>query len=595
MAANQTKLKVLGEGAFGRVCPHFSKKHNQSVARKLLYKRKHFDLELKFYNLCKGQFNRQYSNCIVQLLSSSCHPKYDKFFLDFEMAETSYHELAFDADGDGTRCPQLTNAESVRTMVIDAIHGMVFLHREVKLIHNDLKPANLLRFKNGATKICDLGICSMMEEARNFGTFGFTAPELYDDVVYVDEEAEVKVKSDVFSLGVTLFQILEGRHPTELTKDLEGFYNAWNDERNPARRTQLFNQFKKAGKEFYTDDFRAAAPAGLNVASVGYAVSHLIVDMCAVDTKQRPTSAHLTARLRLLGEIEKVLASNLLPKTVTTVPSVAQSMFGTRTAANAIDVHVGAATVAERAATITSPSSPKNLHEFAMPQPPQPIPSQLPQLEPSLSTPLLLVSNQGDVLPQQVVVPLQQEQILISNNTAVPATNHAVLLAAPAAAATDILMKAIAIAIPQQFTPPPPELPPSEPQIESPVRAEDVARLKSFVKSIVKVLRYGKNKSVYVNQLMSENQTVVRRLRKRGVQDSITPFTKELLKMLFDDTELASMRKQVFCKLTGRSANWWKKSGLIQEIRDSASSSSTAGSDKGIEDGMEEDANDNMF
>ena len=85
---------------------------------------------------------------------------------------------------------------------------MKYLHdQKYKIIHYDLKPANIL-FHNGIVKIVDFGISKKMENddtniqltTPGLGTYWYLPPE-----VFVDNHPKVSSKVDVWSIGVIFF------------------------------------------------------------------------------------------------------------------------------------------------------------------------------------------------------------------------------------------------------------------------------------------------------------------------------------------------------------------------------------------------------
>ena len=83
------------------------------------------------------------------------------------------------------------------------------------LIHRDIKPANLLRTPEGRVKIADLGLALQAEsedervtrEGTTVGTVDYMAPEQARD------SRATSLKSDIYSLGCTLFFLLTGQPP----------------------------------------------------------------------------------------------------------------------------------------------------------------------------------------------------------------------------------------------------------------------------------------------------------------------------------------------------------------------------------------------
>jgi serine/threonine protein kinase len=83
------------------------------------------------------------------------------------------------------------------------------MHRK-SIIHRDLKPENILILDSKNLKVCisDLGLaCSVNNKSEcslKCGTPGYVAPEVLSDIPFTP-------KSDIFSLGCILFNILTGK------------------------------------------------------------------------------------------------------------------------------------------------------------------------------------------------------------------------------------------------------------------------------------------------------------------------------------------------------------------------------------------------
>ncbi len=94
--------------------------------------------------------------------------------------------------------------------VLEAVDA---LHRE-GVIHRDLKPANILFDRQGRPYVCDFGMaCELeaLERGELLGAVGgsplYMAPEMF--------EGRASLQSDVYALGVILFEMLAGRPPFE--------------------------------------------------------------------------------------------------------------------------------------------------------------------------------------------------------------------------------------------------------------------------------------------------------------------------------------------------------------------------------------------
>lgn len=94
-----------------------------------------------------------------------------------------------------------------------------YLHAN-KIIYRDMKPSNIMMSKESKynIKLIDFGIARVVknpneEDTTALGSFGYAAPEQYGDDAKTDE------RTDVYGLGVTLFQLLTGINPKRYERD----------------------------------------------------------------------------------------------------------------------------------------------------------------------------------------------------------------------------------------------------------------------------------------------------------------------------------------------------------------------------------------
>lgn len=87
--------------------------------------------------------------------------------------------------------------------------GLTYLWRAHRIMHRDIKPSNILVNSRGYIKLCDFGVSSELEGsvAETFvGTGTYMAPERIQGAQYT-------VKSDVWSVGLTLLELAIGKFP----------------------------------------------------------------------------------------------------------------------------------------------------------------------------------------------------------------------------------------------------------------------------------------------------------------------------------------------------------------------------------------------
>lgn len=155
-------------------------------------------------------------------------------------------------------------------VIRQAAEALAVVH-EAGYRHGDLQPANLLIGANWHVTVIDLGLARAFQEESSYhqqwltGTLGYAAPELFDG-------RSAHAAADVYSLGVTLYELTTGQHPNETV--------AQRATDLPARRA-------------YRDIKQLCPFASTELA-------RLVREMLSETPQQRPTLTQLVARLRRL-------------------------------------------------------------------------------------------------------------------------------------------------------------------------------------------------------------------------------------------------------------------------------------------------------
>jgi serine/threonine protein kinase/tetratricopeptide (TPR) repeat protein len=107
--------------------------------------------------------------------------------------------------------PQLSSRSAARFLQQIA-RGLGALH-SAGIIHRDLKPANILIRSSGEPIIADLGLATLSESNSLTSSRSGAGTPFYRSPEQVRESDHLDARSDVFSLGVTMYELLVGRRP----------------------------------------------------------------------------------------------------------------------------------------------------------------------------------------------------------------------------------------------------------------------------------------------------------------------------------------------------------------------------------------------
>ncbi|VAH99385.1 unnamed protein product [Triticum turgidum subsp. durum] len=126
-------------------------------------------------------------------------------------------------------------------IIVGVCEGLHRLHKD-RIFHLDLKPGNILLGDNMLPKIADFGLARCLDKdqtkvhTQNIGgTWGYIAPELhtFDGVITVKS---ITIKSDLYSLGVIIMEILTGDKGSDR---FENWINRLGEPPSPAQLDQI--------------------------------------------------------------------------------------------------------------------------------------------------------------------------------------------------------------------------------------------------------------------------------------------------------------------------------------------------------------------
>ena len=213
-------VKPLGKGAMGVVYLAHDTILERDVALKVMVAQIADDPELK------GRFERE-----AKAVAKMTHPNVVNVF-----------DLGSHTDGSPFIAMELLKGQDLQktvrqgvpmplerkvSIIIRVLAGLAHAH-QAGIVHRDIKPANIFIGLDGSVKIMDFGVArlttaSMTGTGNIVGTADYMSPEQV-------KGARVDGRSDVFSVGCMLYELLAGRRPFHAENLMAIFYKITHDE-----------------------------------------------------------------------------------------------------------------------------------------------------------------------------------------------------------------------------------------------------------------------------------------------------------------------------------------------------------------------------
>lgn len=203
-------LEKLGSGGMGQVFKARHKPTEKLVALKVLSAEavKNRRLVERFKKEAKAVARLKHPN-IVRAYEAGKINRIRYLVMEFVDGENMLDRVK--------RKGQLSVDETV-SCVLQAARGLEYAHQK-GIVHRDIKPSNFMRDRKGRVKILDMGLARVEDgeeeddamrltiPGQMLGTARFMAPEQIEDARKSD------VRSDIYSLGCTLYFLLRGKAP----------------------------------------------------------------------------------------------------------------------------------------------------------------------------------------------------------------------------------------------------------------------------------------------------------------------------------------------------------------------------------------------
>jgi serine/threonine-protein kinase len=207
----------LGRGGMAIVYLAHDNKFDTKVAVKVLNKEfvHNENIRKRFIAEARKMFKMSHTN-IIKVTDLIDEGDTVAFVMEYVEGETLKEYL--------DRKGKLTDAE-IKDIFSQMLDAVGYVH-EQKLVHRDIKPSNFMLDKSGRVKLMDFGIAKNTDvdaaEYTQTGTGMQMGTPMYMSPEQITETKSVTAQSDVYSLGVVLWQLVTGQKPYD-TKTLSSF------------------------------------------------------------------------------------------------------------------------------------------------------------------------------------------------------------------------------------------------------------------------------------------------------------------------------------------------------------------------------------
>ena len=320
MAAPASVGRYIQQGGFGVIVA--IKVGSAEVARKYFKTGQQYDNEVKWNKAVGEKESDVRTKFVIRMFDYGHDDVKSSWYFDMELAEKALFDVGMDKYGELTGCPELNTTVKVEALFTDLLSGLDFLHSSVGVLHNDIKPENILLKKDGTYAFCDFGFATPIKYAKKkFGTVAFAAPELFDD-----SQTSVGATSDVFSLGlslVSIFDAYQGVLEDHVNKFNASERTAIDAERDPNAKEVLTEKMRRQHHlDFFKHTFRAPIAIGRNLKFAPFKSEYAAIIAMMTHPFDRPECPRLLQAFRELVRHEAKLNEATICEEHTTLEEI---------------------------------------------------------------------------------------------------------------------------------------------------------------------------------------------------------------------------------------------------------------------------------
>ena len=260
----------LGQGGMGAIYRAVDTRLNVLVAIKEMFPQP--DLDAALLAELRQQFQQE-----ALVLARLQHPNLVRVTDFFEEGGNAYLVMDFMSGHSLAQYIESWGAipeAQVLAWAAELLDALAYCHSR-GIIHRDVKPQNVIIRPEGQAVLVDFGLVKLWNPAdpgtktimRGMGTPEYSPPEQYDAGI-----GHTDARSDIYSLGATLYHALTGQAPPTATlrmADPEQFMRAWGQVKGVSSRTQaaIFRALELSRTQRWQSAVEMAAGLGVSVRS----------------------------------------------------------------------------------------------------------------------------------------------------------------------------------------------------------------------------------------------------------------------------------------------------------------------------------------
>ncbi|KAH0792621.1 STE family protein kinase [Histomonas meleagridis] len=199
-----TVLKVIGKGGFGTVSQIVHRPSMKILAGKLINptlvdesSKSELQHEIELMREVRSNYTVQYYGSV---------PYDNSLMILMEYCDLGSFRDILD------RNEQVLSEDQISLVIHDLLKGLELIHTKHRIVHRDIKSANILLTSEGEIRIADFGVSRRFEASGTchtmtiVGTPYWMAPEVISGILY-------SFSADIWSVGITAIELAEGAPP----------------------------------------------------------------------------------------------------------------------------------------------------------------------------------------------------------------------------------------------------------------------------------------------------------------------------------------------------------------------------------------------